>query len=171
MMKYVIWFLSVVILSVTGSMPAPASQASPAARQLTVLGTSMSPTIQPGDRVSMRSIDPTLLKRGDLVAVQFKTLASKMLKRVIALPGDRVAFIDGRILLNGQWLATSWWSANRRLPARAYKLLSIQLERYEHVLPSDKVIVFGDNAANSFDSGDFGMVSLSQLVGQIELQK
>ena len=90
-----------------------------------------------------------------------------MLKRVIALPGDNVKFIDGRLQLNGDWLATDWWPVDKRLAARGYKVLGIQLKRYENNVPKNSLIVMGDNAERSYDSGDYGMISMAQVTGRV----
>ncbi len=135
---------------------------------MTVSGISMLPTLKPGDRVDVnKSFDSLSLKNGDLVAVQFKTRARPMLKRVLAVENDQVVFIDGRLKLNGEWLDTAWWPEDKRIAKRHYKLLKLQLSRYHNRVPKDNLIVMGDNSARSFDSGDYGMITLSQLAGRI----
>ena len=46
-------------------------------------------------------------------------------------------------------------------------LLGIQLKNYGNVVPKNNVIVMGDNTSKSYDSGDFGMLSMSQISGHI----
>lgn len=136
---------------------------------MTVSGISMSPTLKPGDKVKVgRSDNTSLLRNGDLVAVQFRTRERRMLKRVIAVEGDEVEFVDGRLKLNGEWLDTSWWPGEKRLAVRHYRILSIQLSRYDNRVPKGNLIVMGDNSNKSFDSGDYGMVSLQQVAGRVQ---
>ncbi len=135
---------------------------------LTVAGLSMSPTLQPGEQVRLDESPETELQRGELVAINFSTRERKMLKRIIALPGDSVEFIDGRLNLNGDWLATDWWPEDKRLAIRGYKVLSIQLGRYDNTVPKNSLVVMGDNSDVSYDSGDYGMISMSQVAGRVE---
>ena len=69
----------------------------PMSNSLTVVGDSMAPALRPGDSVRLDASPETALQRGDLVAIKFSTRERKMLKRIIALPGDKVKFIDGRL--------------------------------------------------------------------------
>lgn len=141
---------------------------SPSSNQhtLTVAGTSMTPTLMPGDKVQLQTDSREELKRGDLVAIHFKTRPHPIIKRIIAQAGDQVEFVNNRLKLNGEYLNTSWWPDDKRLANRQYKLLALQLSRYDNRVPKDSLIVMGDNSANSFDSGDFGMISTDQLLGR-----
>ncbi len=134
---------------------------------LTVSGVSMLPTLEPGDQVRLEDSTAQTMQSGDLIAIKFSTRERKMLKRLIALPGDRVEFIDGQLKLNGQWLDTAWWPKQKRLALRQYKLLALQLSRYDNQIPPASAMVMGDNASKSYDSGDFGLISLEQIVGLI----
>ncbi len=134
---------------------------------LIVLGQSMAPSLVAGDKVRLDTTDNTALQRGELVAVDFSTRERKMLKRIIALPGDRVEFIDGRLQLNDEWLSTAWWPDDKRVRARHYKTLAIQLRNYKHIVPKGSLIVMGDNSDVSYDSGDYGLIAMSQIGGRI----
>jgi len=139
------------------------------AKKYTVSGDSMLPTLKPGDKVKLLVRPPEQIKRGALVAIKFSSRKRKMVKRLIAIAGDRVEIIQGQIKLNGTWLDTSWWPASRRLEKRRYKLLAIQLSRYNHIIPTGSVVVMGDNIKRSFDSGKYGLVSVKQILGEIKL--
>jgi signal peptidase I len=66
-------------------------------------GTSMLPTIWPGDFLLASKVRVTELKRGDVVAMRCPQIREKLcLKRVVALPGDRVEFHQGHLTINGQ---------------------------------------------------------------------
>jgi signal peptidase I len=134
---------------------------------LEVSGISMQPTLNPGDKVRLVA-DPDLpYRQGDLVAVSFKTRERMMVKRIIALQGDEVMWRDERVFVNGEPLLMDGWPEDRRVPQRAWKLLGIQLKNYNNHVPGNNVIVMGDNSNNSYDSGDFGMLSMSQISGHI----
>jgi len=137
-------------------------------RTLTVVGTSMAPTIQPGEQVRLLEQSPEEIARGDLVAIRFQTRERLMVKRVIARAGDEVYLRDGRVFVNGAPLVMEGWPETRRVNERAWKVLGIQLRNYDNRVPPNNVIVMGDNALRSYDSGDFGMLSLTQIAGRIE---
>src|SRR5438552_12818180 len=83
---------------------------------------SMKPTIEEGDRVVVNKLaydlkipfttievakwsDP---KRGDIVVLFSPVDGTRLVKRVIAIPGDRIEMRENQLLVNGQ--AASWKS-------------------------------------------------------------
>jgi signal peptidase I len=135
---------------------------------LVVNGISMQPTLNPGDRVRLLQKPEQTYKRGDLVAVNFQTRERLMVKRVIALEGDEVLWENEQVFVNGEPLVMEGWPETRRIPERNWKLLGIQLKNYGNVVPKNNVIVMGDNTRKSYDSGDFGMLSMSQISGRVQ---
>ena len=105
--------------------------------------------------------------RGELVAIRFKTHARPMVKRVIAIAGDAIELKDGQLWLNGRRLNEPYLAAPRKLSARAFRLLAVQLSRNDGVVPRGQLMVMGDNTGSSFDSGDYGFVSLRQVIGTV----
>ncbi len=131
----------------------------------------MLPTLRSGDTVF---VDPAYyteksFKRNDLVAIQFSSRKRPMVKRIIAVAGDSVTINNGRIHLNDIPLEEPYLSGPRILSPKAAKLLSLQLSRYSNRVPKANCIMMGDNTKNSFDSGDYGFVSESQVVGMVSL--
>ncbi len=137
-------------------------------RRLQVQGESMSPTLHSGDEVGLQPVVDGTYQAGDMVAIRFKTRERMLVKRIIALPGDRVERRQGHVFVNDRPLVMAGWTTERVVPERSWRVLGIQLRRYGHVVPDNTVIVMGDNAANSYDSGDFGLISLDQLQGRIK---
>ena len=135
---------------------------------LTVSGISMQPTLNPGDKVRFIADTQNPYKQGDLVAVKFKTRERMMVKRVIAVAGDEVHWRNEQVFVNNKPLRIDGWTADRRVPQRSWKLLGIQLKNYGNRVPDKNIIVMGDNTRKSYDSGDFGMLSLSQINGLIK---
>lgn len=43
-------------------------------------------------------------QRGDVVAIRFSGIHAMLLKRIIALPGETIAFANGHVLINGDVL-------------------------------------------------------------------
>jgi signal peptidase I len=77
------------------------------------------------------------------------------IKRVVALPGERVEGVGGKVLVDGRELVEPYLppgAATSDFPAV--------------VVPPDTVFVLGDNRANSADSRVFGPVPMSTVVGR-----
>jgi len=133
---------------------------------LKVVGQSMQPMLPAGSRVRLESLADKPLAHGELVVIKFSTLPKPMLKRVLAMGGDEVRCDNGRLYINGAVLETPHWPKQRVMPLKACRLINLQLSRYDQRIPKDHIIALGDNTNNSFDSGDFGIVSMTQVVGR-----
>ena len=135
----------------------------------TVAGRSMVPTLMPGDRIVVvaEAYADHPPGRGELVAIRFKSRPRPMVKRVIAIAGDSVEIRAGRLWLNGRRLEEPYLADPRVVSARDYRLLLTQLARGGGTVPLGHVVVMGDNVRGSFDSGDYGLVSLRQVVGRV----
>lgn len=123
-----------------------------------VVSTSMEPTIMKGDRILIRTLKTDAgLERGDIVMVNPRQSNElPFLKRIVAVPGDRVAWIDHAILVNEEPTAERFRAAGAQV-LRAY--LQTQLGE-------DEFFLVGDNSANSFDSTNFGAIRRDEIVGR-----
>lgn len=158
------------------SAPKPTNQnparAAPPVRSKSyqVSGSSMQPTLNSGDTLQVEEgyyqNHPVI--RGDLVALKFESRNRPMVKRVVAISGDSVEVKNGKFWINGQPPIEPWLK-NRNAAQSKLKVLTIQLKRYGNKIPKGQLIVMGDNDKNSYDSGDYGMVSISQLSGRAKL--
>ncbi|HEX4739356.1 MAG TPA: signal peptidase I [Allosphingosinicella sp.] len=63
----------------------------------------MMPTLLKNDRLMAIMLPPKPLRRGDTIL--FRVGDSTYIKRIAGLPGDRIAFAGGRVILNGQSVA------------------------------------------------------------------
>jgi len=124
---------------------------------------SMTPTLQPGDRVlvvkfAYRFTDPD---QGDLVAFEdIEDGGEVNIKRVVGLPGDTIEVWDGVLIVNGE---------AQEEPYVDYRLTDSTFFGPESV-PENEVFVLGDNRTNSRDSRIFGPIAEEELTGKVLLR-
>jgi signal peptidase I len=124
-----------------------------------VEGTSMMPTLADQERVFINKFVYRLepIQRGDVVVFRYPRDTSKSyIKRVIALPGDRVRIDDGLVYVNGR-LTTEDYVPAMYEDVRSYS---------ETVVPPHSYFVLGDHRNLSNDSRDFGPVDDSYIYGK-----
>jgi signal peptidase I len=127
-----------------------------------VEGTSMTPTLQDGERYLINRMvyrfhDP---RPGDIVEIAMPKEDDCSVKRIIALPGDVIQIKEGRVHVNGKPCAEPYLPAHvmtrgNSLGTNAYKVLE------------NTFFVMGDNRAVSADSRVFGAVPRDRLVGRL----
>ncbi len=116
-----------------------------------VEGTSMLPSLADQERIFINKFVYRLepIERGDVVVFRYPRDPSKSyIKRVIAVPGDRVQVDDGRVFLNGELLPEPYVPWQYR-DARSYPEITV---------PPHNYFVLGDHRSLSNDSREFGPV-------------
>lgn len=131
--------------------------------------------------------------RGDVVVFVHPRTGERMIKRVIGLPGDRVAIKGGHVVLNGQAVERRFL---RSYSFREYKGRVVRVSEFaerlpggrpEHTilersgeamrtdmeevtLPLARYFMMGDNRDNSLDSRfpEMGLVPEENLIGKAE---
>lgn len=158
---------------------------------------SMKPTIEIGDRVVVNKLaydlkvpfttweivkwdDPT---RGDIVVLFSPVDGTRLVKRVVAVPGDRVAMMNNQLFINGK---PAKWSpltstddpeqgltfvAEETLNGKKHKVMvTPQVPAVRSfpptVVPNGHYFVLGDNRDNSNDSRFIGFIERSRIVGR-----
>jgi signal peptidase I len=97
------------------------------------------------------------IDRGDVVVFRYPRDPEKSyIKRVIALPGDRIWIDHGQVWLNGQPLLENY------VPAEYRDSRSMA----EMVVPEDCYFMMGDHRSISSDSREFGPVERSLVYGK-----
>jgi signal peptidase I len=130
----------------------------------TVLGHSMEPTLRPGgsyvlDRSYYRS---HALSRGDIVV--FRTGGETYVKRIYALPGDRLWLLKAGDESGDQVLEPSE-AARLRRPHPGSRLPYFCVVSL--TIAPGQCYVLGDNRVNSIDSRQFGLVPMNAIVGRV----
>ena len=127
-----------------------------------VTGISMEPTLLNGDRFLLNKIGPRLTgyNRGEIVAIRLAGDEDLSVKRVIALPHERVQTRDGAVYVHRQKLVEPYLPAGTRTEGGDLG------DSIFEVLP-DCYFLLGDNRDESYDSRFFGAIHRSAIVGRI----
>ncbi len=124
-----------------------------------VEGTSMLPRLEDRDRLFINKFVYRIsaIERGDVVVFRYPRDPEKSyIKRVIALPGDRIRIDHGAVWLNGKPLREEY------VPARYRDTRSMP----EMVVPDDSYFMMGDHRSISSDSREFGPVNRDLIYGK-----
>jgi signal peptidase I len=127
-----------------------------------VEGLSMFATLDDNDYLIANKIDYRLHapQRGDIVILRPPTNNSTdFIKRIIALPGERLLIRDGTIYINGHRLDEPY------LPEE-WTIDSTWNNGAETVIPPNDYFVMGDNRNRSQDSRFFGPISRDRIDGK-----
>ncbi len=126
-----------------------------------VNGPSMNPTLYDGDIMILNEIGYYLngLKRFDIVVVN--TDNSKIIKRVIGLPGEHVEFKDNKLFINGEEIKEDF----SHDVTHNFKLEELDYE----IIPDDYYFVVGDNRGDSKDSRSIGLIHKKQIKGKTKM--
>ncbi|WP_282936816.1 signal peptidase I [Paenibacillus sp. RC67] len=130
-------------------------------------GPSMEPNYYQDQRIT---VDPVYYKdhsfhRGDVIV--FQAAKDKIyIKRVIALPGERVRIEGDNVYIDGQplyepYLQSALQDAAKKKVPYNYRNMK------EMTVPEHAVFVLGDNRSNSSDSRDIGPVSIERILGKV----
>ena len=124
-----------------------------------VEGTSMLPRLGDDDRLFINKFvyHIAAVERGDVVVFHYPRDPEKSyIKRVIALPGDRLRIDHGTVWLNGKPLREKY------VPEEYRDSRSMA----EIVIPEDSYFMMGDHRSISSDSREFGPVERSLIYGK-----
>lgn len=123
------------------------------------IGDSMYPTLMNGEGMFTEKLTYTVSapQRDDIIICRYPYHTEKCVKRVIAVPGDRISISDGAIYLNGERLDESaYWSGYIE-----------DSEMPEVTVPDKCLFVVGDNRNHSGDSRHVGFIPYCQVKGKV----
>ena len=134
--------------------------------------------------------------RGDVVVFQSKSADERLIKRVIGVPGDKIAMLNNRLKINGQWVSIDRLedgqsfdefladrdqaeylkesvaeknSLSLGYPIRVSRLRVNPKSSFGEIeVPAEQYLVLGDNRDNSQDSRWIGFVPREELIGRAE---
>lgn len=119
-------------------------------------GPSMQPNLYIGyrvmtEKISYRFQDP---RRGDIVVVDWEEAGTRLIKRVVGLPGEEIRVSLGQVWIDGQAITEPWvkYYGGRDYPAT--------------VIPEEYIFILGDNRGNSRDSREIGPVPIETIEGR-----
>lgn len=123
------------------------------------IGISMYPTLVGGEGMFTEKLTYTVSapQRDDIIICRYPYHTEKCVKRVIAVPGDRISISDGAIYLNGEKLDESaYWDGYIE-----------DSEMPEVTVPERSLFVVGDNRNHSGDSRHVGFIPYWQVKGKV----
>ena len=130
-----------------------------------VKGNSMVPTIQSGDVVFIHKLAYAFgaPRRGDIIVAIPRTMREMVIKRVVALPGERVEILHNRVVIKkdrtdtGEVLKEEYLSLPDT-PDVGETVLNLDPEEY---------FVLGDNRYLSTDSRELGPIDGWKIKGKV----
>lgn len=122
-----------------------------------ISGVSMEDTLRDGDIALVTKLDYRIGEpaRGDIVVCAFDGREDTYVKRVVGLPGDEIAFSQGRLTVNGRPVSEPY--------------VSSLTDDFQIAVGEGEYFVLGDNRAESYDSRaeDMGCVGRDGLLGRV----
>ena len=125
-------------------------------------GDSMHPTLLDGEILLLKKYDKKF-ERFDIVVFEYDS--SKLVKRIIGLPGDKVEYKNNTLYINNEIIEEVFLDED--VKTSNFSLTQLELEK----IPEDYYFVIGDNRNNSTDSRIIGPVhkkyiALGEIVGE-----
>jgi signal peptidase I len=120
-------------------------------------GVSMLPTYRSGtlNLVNRLSYFNTTPSRGDVVAIRLAGPSVVYVKRIVGLPGERVAVVEGQVHIDGESLLEPYVRHRR-----AWNVPEMTLGPGEY-------FVVGDNRSMAVGDHDFGRVDADRILGRV----
>lgn len=143
---------------------------------------SMQPTLIPGDRVVVdkrsyglrlpftdwQLTDGNAVQRGEVVIFDSPRDGTRLIKRIVAVAGDRVVVRNGQLHINGLSMADA-----QHVDVEIFgdRLVRLDLSDgggpdYAGEIPEGKLLAVGDHRGNSLDGRIFGLIDEASVYGR-----
>jgi signal peptidase I len=144
-------------------------------------GPSMQTTLYNNDRLLVWKVPKTwsritgnnyIPKRGDVIIFIERNMSGQdkqLIKRVVALPGERVVVKDGVVMVYNNENSDGF-EPDSTLPYGEELGVQTTNGEVDLVVPKNHVYVLGDNRGDSLDSRSFGPVAAGDIVGKLILR-
>ena len=107
--------------------------------------------------------------RGEIVVFDSPESGVRLIKRVVAVGGDRVEVTGGKLFVNGESLLSET-SAGLEIFGERQAALNLDAgggpNMRPEIIPEGTVMVMGDNRGNSRDSRAFGFIAVDDIYGR-----
>jgi signal peptidase I len=142
-------------------------------QQFYISGPSMEATMFQDDRVLVNKLSYRLhdIHRGDVVVFDRVTVDGQvvqhddLIKRVIALGGEKISIKDCKVFINGKLLPEPYLNDFDLAQTVVEDRCRVPLMD-EMIIPDNQLFVMGDNRPQSFDSRMFGPIEQKLVVGR-----
>ncbi len=124
-----------------------------------VVGSSMDNTLKNGDVIVLSKLSYRLgdIERFDIISFYYDE-TKYLVKRVIGLPGEHIAYKDNQLYVNGEYV-----EENYDFITEDFDLKELGYD----VIPEGYYFVLGDNRENSLDSREIGLVKKEDIIGEV----
>lgn len=132
---------------------------------MAVSGNSMENSLHPSDQIVYEKFSE--IERFDTVIFE-KEDGSTYIKRIIGLPGERVAYIGNQLFIDGKKMKETFWTYQKEADEEKPHTSNFDTNQ---TLPTGHLseagyFVLGDNRLLSEDSRTFGEVTADEIVGK-----
>lgn len=124
-------------------------------------GSSMDSTLKNNDILILNKLDKSY-DRFDIVVIKYGK--TKLVKRVIGLPGENIEYMDNELYINGKKIEDK--SISRTADFKLKDLYN------KDKIPDGYYFVMGDNRANSLDSRSelIGLINKKDIIGTTSIR-
>jgi signal peptidase I len=108
------------------------------------------------------------VERGDIVVFDSPKDGTRLIKRIVAIGGDRVTLVSGHLQIDGRSLR--WHDDDSEIFGEQVAVLNLDHgggpDIRDLTVPQGELLAIGDHRGNSADSRVFGLVSESGIYGR-----
>lgn len=150
------WFLHILVAVVVGVLIATF-----VVQRTVVHDISMEPTLTDGDNLFVEKLGCRFgwLNRGDIIVFKSPDADILLIKRLIAVEGDRLEVKEGKVYVNGELSLIG-------LPEEPETPQGLISEHTDLTVPEGMVYILGDNRPYSHDSTEFGPIEEEWITGR-----